>query len=178
MDALGRRDEPSQGEEPHGHLRIGQRTRRGSVGPHRRPGAGGGEAGQAAARSSERGAPTRWPDGAATRLLERLLDVGIDGKGPFDSAHTVADQALKNAGGDPDQAIRMIHRQHRRLGLAAGFATGFGGFFTMAIALPANVLEFYLLGTRMTAATARLRGPRRSGRPSCSPSRAPTATTC
>ncbi|HET6668543.1 MAG TPA: hypothetical protein VFG98_14795, partial [Intrasporangium sp.] len=59
--------------------------------------------------------------GAATRLLERLLDVGIDGKGPFDSAHTVADQALKDAGGDPDQAIRMIHRQHRRLGLAAGF---------------------------------------------------------
>src|SRR6478735_7591025 len=25
--------------------------------------------------------------GAATRLVERLLDVGIDGKGPFDPAH-------------------------------------------------------------------------------------------
>ena len=105
-----------------------------------------------------RGADEGGLSGAATRLLERLLDVGIDGTGPFDSAHTVADQALKDAGGDPDLAIRMVQRQHRRLGLAGGFITGFGGFFTMAVALPANVLEFYLLGTRMTAATARLRG--------------------
>jgi hypothetical protein len=105
-----------------------------------------------------RGADEGGLSGAATRFLERLLDVGIDGKGPFDSAHTVADQALKDAGGDPDEAIRILHRQHRRLGLAGGFVTGFGGFFTMAVALPANVLEFYLLGTRMTAATARLRG--------------------
>ena len=36
--------------------------------------------------------------------------------------------------------------------------TGLGGFFTMPISLPANVLEFYLLGTRMTAATAKVRG--------------------
>jgi len=106
------------------------------------------------ARGTDEGGLT----GAATRLLERLLDVGIDGKGPFDSAHTVADDALKEAGGDPDQAIGMVHRQHRRLGMVGGFATGFGGFFTMAVALPANVVEFYLLGTRMTAATARLRG--------------------
>ena len=32
--------------------------------------------------------------GAATRLVERLLDIGIDGKGPFDSAHTVATLSL------------------------------------------------------------------------------------
>lgn len=96
--------------------------------------------------------------GAATRLLERLLDVGIDGRGPFDSAHDVADQALKEAGGDPEEAIRQIQRSHRRLGAVGGFVTGLGGFFTMPVALPANVVEFYLLGTRMTAATARLRG--------------------
>src|SRR4051812_26168199 len=36
--------------------------------------------------------------GAATRLVERLLDVGIDGKGPFDSAHEVAKGALEAAG--------------------------------------------------------------------------------
>ncbi|GAA6527077.1 EcsC family protein [Intrasporangium sp. DVR] len=96
--------------------------------------------------------------GAATRFLERLLDVGIDGKGPFASARSVADQALKDAGGDPEEAIRIVERSHRRLGAAGGFVTGLGGFFTMPVALPANVLEFYLLGTRMTAATARLRG--------------------
>lgn len=95
---------------------------------------------------------------AATRLVERLLDVGIDGRGPFDSAHEVADAALAEAGGDRERAIRAIQQDHRRLGAVGGFVTGLGGFFTMAVALPANVLEFYLLGTRMTAATARLRG--------------------
>jgi hypothetical protein len=96
--------------------------------------------------------------GAATRLIERLLDVGIDGKGPFDSAHDVAATALKHARGDREQALRIIVRDHRQLGAVGGFATGLGGFFTMPISLPANVLEFYLLATRMTAATAKVRG--------------------
>jgi len=96
--------------------------------------------------------------GAATKLVERLLDVGIDGKGPFDSAHDVAADALRHAQGDRDQALRVILRDHRQLGAAGGFVTGLGGFFTMPISLPANVLEFYLLATRMTAATAKVRG--------------------
>jgi hypothetical protein len=96
--------------------------------------------------------------GAATRLVERLLDVGIDGKGPFDSAHDVAATALKHARGDAEQALRIISRDHRQLGAVGGFVTGVGGFFTMPISLPANVLEFYLVATRLTAATARIRG--------------------
>ena len=96
--------------------------------------------------------------GAATRLVERLLDVGIDGKGPFDSAHEVAADALRQAHGDVSQAMRIIVRDHRQLGAVGGFATGLGGFFTMVVSLPVNVLEFYLLATRMTAATAKLRG--------------------
>ena len=95
---------------------------------------------------------------AATRLVERLLDVGIDGKGPFDSAHDVAATALKHARGDTEQALRIIRRDHRQLGAVGGFVTGVGGFFTMPISLPANVLEFYLVATRLTAATAKVRG--------------------
>ncbi|WP_083706959.1 EcsC family protein [Intrasporangium flavum] len=96
--------------------------------------------------------------GAATRLVERLLDIGIDGKGPFDAAHVVAAKALRDAHGDADQALRIIARDHRQLGAAGGFITGLGGFFTMPVSLPANVLEFYLLATRLTAATAKVRG--------------------
>jgi hypothetical protein len=95
---------------------------------------------------------------AASRLVDRLLDVGIDGKGPFDSAHTVAADALAKAGGDREQAIAVVRREHRRLGGAGGFVTGLGGFFTMPVSLPANLLGFYLLSTRMTAAIAKLRG--------------------
>lgn len=96
--------------------------------------------------------------GAATRLVERLLDVGIDGKGPFDSAHDVAATALKHARGDTEEALKIIRRDHRQIGAVGGFVTGLGGFFTMPISLPANVLEFYLVGTRLTAATAKVRG--------------------
>ena len=67
--------------------------------------------------------------GAATRLVERLLDVGIDGKGPFDPAHEIAANALKHARGDADQALRIIVRDHRQLGAVGGFVTGLGGFF-------------------------------------------------
>jgi hypothetical protein len=96
--------------------------------------------------------------GAATRLVERLLDFGIDGAGPFKSAHEIADSALREAGGNRERAVSAIRAEHRKLAAAGGFVTGLGGFFTMLVALPANVVEFYVLGTRMTAAIARVRG--------------------
>ena len=43
-------------------------------------------------------------------------------------------------------------------GGAGGFVTGLGGFFTMPVALPANVAAFYLNATRMVGAIAHLRG--------------------
>lgn len=96
--------------------------------------------------------------GAATRLVERLLDVGIDGRGPFDSADQVAATALKHSRGDVEAAIRAIVRDHRQMAAVGGFVTGLGGFFTMIVALPANILGFYVIGTRMTAAIAKVRG--------------------
>ncbi|WP_347350402.1 hypothetical protein [Intrasporangium sp.] len=95
---------------------------------------------------------------AATRLVQRLLDVGIDGVGPFASAHDVADAALVDAGGQVEKAVAGVRRTHQRMAAAGGFVTGLGGFFAMPVSLPANVLTFYLIGTRMTAAVARLRG--------------------
>lgn len=96
--------------------------------------------------------------GAAIRLIERLLEVGIDGKGPFDSAEKVAATALEQARGNEAQAIKIVQRDHRQLAAVGGFLTGLGGFFTMPVSLPANLLEFFVLGTRMTAATAKIRG--------------------
>jgi hypothetical protein len=39
-----------------------------------------------------------------------------------------------------------------------GFLTGVGGFVTLLVAVPLNVIEFYVLATRMVAAIARVRG--------------------
>lgn len=95
--------------------------------------------------------------GAATRLMERLLDTGIDGRGPLDSAHTIAQEARAKSSSSED-AIDHIVRQHTLLAASGGFVTSLGGFITMPVALPANVVEFYLLATRMVAGIAEVRG--------------------
>jgi hypothetical protein len=93
----------------------------------------------------------------AANLVDRLLDVGIDGKGPFDSAQTVADNALSDQG-DAERAIDSVVTRHSKMAAAGGFVTGLGGFVALPVALPANVLEFYGVATRMVGAIASLRG--------------------
>lgn len=95
--------------------------------------------------------------GAAARMVERLMDVGIDGKGPWDSAHRAADVARAEHV-EADRAIDALVRSHLKLGAAGGFVTSAGGFLTMPVALPANVLEFHLVATRMVASIASVRG--------------------
>lgn len=90
-------------------------------------------------------------------LIQPLLDVGIDGKGPLPSAQSVADSARMKSR-DVDDAIDRVVRMHLAAAGTGGFVTGLGGFLTMPVALPANVVEFYLVATRMTAAIAALRG--------------------
>jgi hypothetical protein len=95
--------------------------------------------------------------GAAVRLVETLLDSGIDGRGPFDSAAEVAAAALASEG-SPERAVHHVVSSHVRMGSAFGFVTSVGGVITLPVALPANVVGFYLIATRMTAAVATLRG--------------------
>lgn len=97
-------------------------------------------------------------DELSTSLVQRLLQTGFDGKSRFDSAHEVARHALAEAGGDPERAIEEVISQHRKLAATNGFVTSVGGLVTMPVALPANVVGFYLLATRMTGAIAQLRG--------------------
>ena len=94
---------------------------------------------------------------SAVRLIESILDTGIDGRGPFHSAQQVADIALSD-NPDVEKAVDSIVSQHLKLAAAGGFLTGLGGFVTLPVALPANVVEFYLVATRMVAAVASARG--------------------
>jgi hypothetical protein len=94
---------------------------------------------------------------AVTGLVEQLLDLGIDGKGPFDSAQKVAD--VKRAERpDAENAVDAVVQAHLKLAAAGGFVTGLGGFITLPVALPVNVVEFYVVATRTVAAIASLRG--------------------
>ncbi|MEO5981318.1 MAG: EcsC family protein [Pedococcus sp.] len=92
-----------------------------------------------------------------TGLVENLLDVGIDGRSRFDSAQKVAD--VKRAERpDAEDAVDAVVRAHLKLAAAGGFVTGLGGFITLPVALPANIVEFYVVATRMVASIASLRG--------------------
>lgn len=105
--------------------------------------------------------PESDAQGAVSRMIAKLLDVGIDGRGPFPGAAKVADKARGSAGDAPrdiEKAIDRVIGQHVRGGAAGGFATSLGGFLTMPIAIPVNVFEFYVQATRMVAGIAHLRG--------------------
>jgi hypothetical protein len=94
---------------------------------------------------------------ATSPMIERLMDLGIDGRGMFFSAQRVADVAVAEHL-ETESAIDAMVRSHLRLGAASGFVTSVGGFVALPIALPANVLGFYLVATRMVAGIATIRG--------------------
>ena len=95
---------------------------------------------------------------SVTRLITRILTIGIDGAGPYESAEAVARKALDASSGNRADAVDRVISQHLVSGAAGGFITGLGGFVTMAFAIPANLFTFYVQATRMTAAVAWLRG--------------------
>jgi hypothetical protein len=98
------------------------------------------------------------PDtGAVSRLIQVLMDVGLDGAGPLRSASQMADRARRTTR-TPQAAVAKVARRHVIGAAAGGFVTGIGGFVTMPVALPVNLLEFYVQATRMVGAIAILRG--------------------
>lgn len=96
-------------------------------------------------------------DGAVTKVVQMILNAGLDGAGPLSSAQEVADKARREHP-DTERAINEVVRDHIRTGAIGGFATSVGGFVTMPVALPVNVLEFYVQATRMVGGVAALRG--------------------
>lgn len=93
----------------------------------------------------------------AERFIKELLERGIKGVGPFAGAVQVAQEHANNAD-DVEQAIERLIATHVRLAAGSGFVTSLGGFVTLPITVPAGVGGLYLLGTRMCAAIAHLRG--------------------
>jgi hypothetical protein len=99
----------------------------------------------------------RGDEGVVGRLVQVLLHAGIDGLGPLKSAQELADLARRDTR-TTEGAVKKIIRSHVVKGGVGGFVTSVGGFVTMPVALPANVVEFYVGATRMVAGIATLRG--------------------
>jgi len=92
-----------------------------------------------------------------SQFVRRLLELGLDGRGPFGTAADLGRKVRSHSRSDAE-AIRKIRRQFVLGGGVGGFATGLGGFVTMPVAIPVNVLEFYPQATRMVGAIATVRG--------------------
>ncbi|MGB5951738.1 MAG: hypothetical protein WBG57_04375 [Ornithinimicrobium sp.] len=90
-------------------------------------------------------------------VLHWMVNLGVGGIGPLDSAEHIANEAMAEHS-DEKAAIDAIVKRHLKLAAGGGFATGVGGLITMPVALPANVISFYALAARMIASVAAVRG--------------------
>lgn len=93
----------------------------------------------------------------ANQLVSQVLRFGLDGVGPLKSATETGKAALAKYGSE-SAAIRHVIRDHTVAAGGAGFVTNLGGFFTLPVALPANLLGYYTLAARMVGAIATIRG--------------------
>ncbi len=102
--------------------------------------------------------PDHPEDLALARPVQLLLAVGIDGQGPLASAFELA-EAARTSSRTTEEAVAKVSRTTVvRGGIAGGFVTGLGGYSSARLAVPVNVVEFYVQAARMVGAIAILRG--------------------
>jgi hypothetical protein len=94
----------------------------------------------------------------ASGYVRTVLDHAIDGIGPLRSAAASADTKLVDNGGSVEKAIRGLVRMHAGLAGVQGFVTNLGGFATLAVSVPANVVGVTLVQCHLVAGIAHLRG--------------------
>lgn len=94
---------------------------------------------------------------AGTALVDKVLEVGVQGFGPIKGARETAEDHLKQHG-DVEKAIDRLVATHGRVVGATGFVTGLGGLVTLPLAVPTDVAALYVYQGRMAAGIAHLRG--------------------
>jgi hypothetical protein len=98
----------------------------------------------------------RTPE-VAGGMLRSIVDFAIYGNEALPGAKTIAARALQERG-DREAAIDSLVMQHIGLASAQGFLTSVGGLITLPVGLPANIAGMAVLGVRMVASVAHLRG--------------------
>lgn len=101
---------------------------------------------------------TPEPDESAiSKLLNWIVDVGINGFGFLPSAQEVAEKHLAKSKSREDAISSVINRRCFQAA-GTGFVTGLGGMAVLPLALPASLASSYALAANSIAAVAYLRG--------------------
>jgi uncharacterized protein (DUF697 family) len=93
----------------------------------------------------------------AQQVVEGVLNVGVDGKGPWKGAVEVAEEHLAQHG-DVEKTIERLISTHVRFTSSAGFLSGLGGLITLPVTMPADFTALWLTQARLAGAIAHLRG--------------------
>ena len=96
-------------------------------------------------------------ESAVSKLLNWLVDVGINGFGFLPSAQDVAEKYLAKSNSREDAINAIINRRCFQAA-GTGFVTGLGGMAVLPLALPASLATSYALAANSIAAIAYLRG--------------------
>jgi hypothetical protein len=91
-------------------------------------------------------------------LVDELWRRAVGGIGPVAGAPSVAADALAATDDDVEAAVRRVTGSHVRLAASSGLVTSLGGAATLVVTAPAGITGLYLLGTRLAATIASLRG--------------------
>ena len=91
-------------------------------------------------------------------LLNKCYDMAMNGVIGSKSVVDLANDYLIENDGNREKAIDSLVRWQIRKCTLSGVATGFGGFITSAVTIPANMVSVTYMQIRMIAAIAHLRG--------------------
>ena len=92
------------------------------------------------------------------KLLDWIVNVGINGFSVLPAAKKVAQDHLSACGYDKDKAINSIITWRTAYAAGTGFVTGLGGLATLPITIPASLASSYALAANTAAAIASVRG--------------------
>ena len=90
-------------------------------------------------------------------LLDTLYPKVLDGLPALGTPQELA-ASIREAGGTPEEQVERLVRRHIALSSATGFVTGLGGWLTLPVTLPTNLVGVATLQLHMAASVAALAG--------------------
>ena len=89
----------------------------------------------------------------ALRLIDRIVDLGLNGAGPIAGAKALADE-YRAKYSTPEAAAMAMVRWESKKSFAVGAVTSAGGVITLPVTLPANLVATWANQVRLVGAIA------------------------